>query len=337
VKLAGELVERRKKDRDIEGGMLQSIDGKTTNYLYGLKFPEIAHDIRMDSEYPILSATYHRHFTCQLQTNASGNGALLFNPFFQQDVNNTLSGLQWDNVAGVNLTTPEATTGYTAISMNSVRVPVSTYSSYRLVSCSLKMLANASLTTATGIFGLGVANLLYVPNSISGVGSTNVLQAGAYTVQANVDQTLYFKQANVARQEEIRAIYYPLDPTFEMFVGTNYTRSNLLATEETDFYFVGYASALPASSFITLEIDLNFECTINPLAQGYIPVGIAVSNCRPGPASKVISQTPDSVTQAGSNLNTFVEQEEESFWDVAKSTASTLGKNVLKWLPSLLI
>jgi len=325
------------------GGELMPQDESTTPYLRALLYPELASNARIPSEYPLQTATYHRHATIRTTTNASGNLVFIWDPVFMGASGETYSSFAVANNAGINLTTPDNTTGYVFQNLTNMYPPTNVYTGYRLVSASMRVLSNTSLTSATGLIGIGTAaidvvNALNPTYGVLGIQGTNIiLNTGNYTVQSNLDQLQYFKQSNVAVQEEARSIYYPLDPTYLTFISPGENRPIMLNAVVPTFVITGYCANFPASSSVTFEIDINIECTVDPLSKGYISLAMSKENVPAGGCSKIVTADFDNVTQTGMSLNTIIEKKESSFWDELGNTATTLGKAALKWLPTLFL
>jgi hypothetical protein len=303
------------------------------NYLKSLMFPETADNARIPSRYPLQSGTFHKHMTVKSTVNASGNAVLLWNPYFLYDTSSSGTGLIINNAATLTLTAPEVTTGYTGISMP-FGLPPNTYTDYRLVSASIKIIVNTPNLNATGIVGGGIIPSRGQDISAFVVGSSYFPFNGAQTVQANIDQALYFKQGDISKHEDLRIIYYPFDPTYEMFVDVNYNRqTNMPAASQ--FNVSAYISAAAASTSFTLEFDYNFETLIYPTAKGYIPVGITSESYEAGKAVRVVISDENNITKTGANINQVIEKEESTFINKLLNAGGVLGRAALSHLPEL--
>jgi hypothetical protein len=317
-------------------GILSKQDTTQTNYLRSLLYPEIAHDARISSPYPQETATFHRHITLRSATNALGNAAVIYQPWALYDTSHqTLGTMFINNAATLTLTTPETTTGYSG-SFIPYALPPNTYSSYRLVSASLQLLSNQPNLTATGIAGGGIVS--YGSQAGYGaLGAGNFLFNGDQTVQANVDQAMFFKQANLQKSEQLRCIYYPFDATYTMFVSTNNFREVALAAATSTFFMTFYISNATASSPFTMELDLNFECLIYPVAKGYITTAFNEDTTDPGKAAHFLVRNDNSVTQVSGKMQEYVEERENKWLTLLTDVGSTAGKLAMKWLPQLFV
>lgn len=309
----------------------------TSNYLKAILFPETSENARIPSRYPLESATFHKHFTIKSTVNASGNACLLFNPYYLYDIvgQTTLTSLIINNSATLNLVTAEVTNGYTPISLP-FQLPVKTYSDYRLVSCSLKLIVNTPNLNATGIIGGGMVCL---PGTTStdkwGLGSSQFPLSGDLTIQANMDQSMYFKQADISKHEDFRIVYYPLDPSYEIFCDVNYTRIASSPAYSNELFCL-YVSAAAASTPFTLELDYNFETLIYPTSKGFIPLGVTSESYDAGKAIRIIVSDENNITKTGATINQVVEKEESTFIDRLLNLGTSMGKLALQHLPELI-
>jgi hypothetical protein len=308
----------------------------TDNYLKALLFPETAENARIPSRYPLQSATFHKHITIKSNVNALGNMVLLFNPYYLQEVGITFTPLAINTAATLNLTTAETTTGYSPVPV-AFGLPANTYSDYRLVSASMKIIVNTPNLNATGIIGGGLVSL---PGSSAtdrySTGGNSFPLSGDLTIQANIDQSMYFKQADVSKHEDMRICYYPFDPTYETFIDTNFSRVQGNESHVSSVVFCAYISAAAASTAFTLELDYNFETLIYPTSKGYIPLGITSESYDAGKAVRLIISDENNITKTGSNINQVVQKEESTFLSRLLKAGSGLGKLALQHLPEMI-
>ena len=211
------------------------------NYLNNLLYPEKCKGVKIPSPIPVPSCSFQLHNCVTLTTNASGNLAFIFNPFFlanQQKLTYTdppeentwacdsvryLSTLWVNNHASL--------TGYTQNEnwepINIGQVIPNVYDQYRLVSASIVVKYIGRLDITSGVIG---GAIMYDDNNV--VGADLNLR---HTVDPFETRTAYSFNTNLAKYgnfdlamdsfyhqenmvlEGIRELYFPLDNSYEEY------------------------------------------------------------------------------------------------------------------------
>jgi len=265
----------------------------------------------------------HKHMTIPITVNASGKAAIVWQPYYLQETTApAYCSFYVNNSTTLTLTTPETVGGYTPIITN-FGLPANIYSSYRLVSASIKIDPQMSLQTAQGSIGGGIA--VYANQAgFSSHGSPAFLFSGDLTVASNVDNLLYFNKANITEQQSIRHIFIPLDPSYEIYTPINYPHGFSASAIEvnTEFYFAYYITGAPASSSFNVELYANFECMPTPVAEGFV----ALASYQGGEDStkiiKSITSHPTVITQSSPSITQLLLEEDNDFSQPQKFNSS---------------
>jgi len=270
------------------------------SYARAVVIPEYAKGAKIPSIFPQPTASLHKHITVPIVTNASGKAAILWNPFFLSDTSYNRTQLLLDNAVGLDLINSELVSGYTAIKTD-FGIPINIINTYRLVSASMTIVPQMSIQTAQGSIGGGVYQ---IGSDLSAAGyvaaSTGIFVLPQMTVAANIDNLLYFKKANLTALESIRHIYFPLDPSYEIYVKGNSSHG---INDPTDFVFAYYITGAPASANFNLELYVNYEYIPNVYAQSFIPMDTYSGNEKPENIVQALSQNEVLTSQAATNIN----------------------------------
>jgi hypothetical protein len=236
---------------------------------------------------------------------------IAWNPYYLNEAGNTQSCLAINNSSTLTLTAIENTNGYAVIA-TPFNMGVGVYGNYRLVSASIQVIPQTSLQTASGkIAGGIVMSPNFPPQTVAASGF--FFASGAYTVSSNLDNALYYEDANITMQESIRHIYFPFDNTFEQYTGINSSHD---ATEggENDFCFVYYITGTAASASFNLELYCNFEAIPTITGLGYIQTTLCKCIERDTEVVKTIAENPQIVSQASANVNEHIMKYESENW-----------------------
>lgn len=268
------------------------------SYARAIVVPEHARNAKIPAIFPQPTSSIHKHLTVPITTNASGKAAIIWNPFFLHDNSVTTSWLLVNNAAGLNLNTPEVTTGYTVQAFN-CGIPADTIQSYRLVSAAITIIPQMSRIDAKGKIAGGIVN--YDHQNASGFtsGTNQFPFAGELTVASNIDNLLYFNTANVTDLQSIRHIYFPFDPTYESYTPLNKSHADIAPT---DFFFAYYITGAPANANFNLEIYYNMETIPTPYAQSYMSMENYAGNENSNTIIKSLAGDSILTSQAGDNI-----------------------------------
>lgn len=217
---------------------------KTQNYdfLSNLLRPERARGSKIPSQVPVPSCSFQLHNCVTLSTNASGNAALIFNPFFlaadtaigaKMDVGGTdyfchkfLTSLFVNNNA--SLTGTQNDSNWVPVDIGQVLPPV--YDQYRLVSACLVIKYIGRLDIAAGVIGGAIiydqndtiggmvqADNGTDPYNPSGAGTNSISPTLAKYGNFDLAMDSFYHQENMCI-EGIKELYFPIDNSFEEYV-----------------------------------------------------------------------------------------------------------------------
>jgi len=269
-----------------------------SDYLSVLFCPERPAIAKIPSIFPVPSSSFMTHLQTSLTTNASGNIAFTWNPFFLQDSsNNGLTAGPWssfyvNNNAGLNGTGSSAF--FLPNDIGYAQMPAGLYARYRIVGASVVVSYTGRMDIVSGIMGIGIGlNDAATPSSIgTPVADANSSVYGTF----NYIDDLYFAKRTQA-VNGCRAIYFPLDSRFLQFQD--------LGQFLNGFHIAFYGMGLPPSSqCLRCDFYVQLEATVQPSFNNYItqtPAGYSPSNWLET-SSSMINKNPDIVTQGSSDI-----------------------------------
>ena len=301
------------------------------NYLNNLLHPEKCKAVKVPSPIPVPSCSFQLHNCVTLTTNASGNLAAVFNPFFLSSTNaltqktfgaettdeftftpSYLSTL-WYN-ADETLNGSDSNDHWIPVNIGQVIPPV--YDQYRLVSASIVVKYIGRLDIASGVIG---GAIIFDENPV--IGSGYVIQDASSTTfsinpgvskYGNFDLAMdsFYHQENLCL-EGLRMLYFPVDNSYEEYTRTiDGTHVNLSRTPEStqlifsadqDYYKSGfnwmiYVLGAPASSTcFKVDIYCNYECLPNASFLNYLPLTmspVGVSSDEKRRANMIVQKKP---------------------------------------------
>lgn len=258
------------------------------NYLNNLMYPEKCKGVKIPSPIPVPSCSFQLHNCVTLTTNASGNLAFIFNPFFlanQQKLtyadppeSNTweCTGVNYLSTLWIN--NDDSLTGYEQngqwAPVNIGQVIPNVYDQYRLVSASIVVKYIGRLDITSGVIG---GAIIYDDNKAVGANinlrhtidpfetRTSITRNDNLTKYGNFDLAMdsFYHQENLVL-EGIRELYFPLDNSYEEYtqladlnkseyVGIRNNASAEIRFPDADVYKSGfnyfvYVLGAPASS-----------------------------------------------------------------------------------------
>jgi len=277
--------------------------------------------------------------TIKFQTNATGNAALLVNPWFLYDSSNASSWILINNDVNLDLNTNVGMlTNFVAQSMQS-RITPNTAAAYRLVSASLHVYPEMSINTAQGYIAGGLVTRANQTNAYTVGSSGNSPFGGAAAIASVIDQTMFYQKAQIGGQTGIRAIYIPFDPTFEAFINVNVGRQTTFPQCD-NFYWNYYVTGTQAAANMVMEIYYNFE--IEPLQEGILQLFTTVHSTYEKTENVLdfVSQNPELISQSSPNLlatanevdEAILQRKNPSFFKKAIDWVSDNSGNVLNIL-----
>ena len=301
------------------------------NYLNNLLHPEKCKAVKVPSPIPVPSCSFQLHNCVTLTTNASGNLAAVFNPFFLcstnaltqktfgQDTDDEVTftpsyfSTLWCN-ADESLSGSEINNHWFPVNIGQVIPPV--YDQYRLVSASIVVKYIGRLDIASGVIG---GAIIFDENPI--IGSGYVIQDASSTTfslnpsvakYGNFDLAMdsFYHQENLCL-EGLRMLYFPVDNSYEEYTRTidgthlNISRTpestQLIFSADQDYYKSGfnwmiYVLGAPASSTcFKVDIYCNYECLPNASFLNYLPLTMSpmgVSSEEKRRANMIVQKKP---------------------------------------------
>ena len=204
-------------------------------YLNCLLHPEKCKGVKIPSPIPVPSCAFQLHNTVTLSTNASGNLAFVFNPFFLYDTN-----LQGQSVPYISADDQEVSALFDYASSfyfcndqyldgHTEGIPTwqpinigqgipSVYNQYRLVSASLIVRYIGRMDITSGVIGGAIVYDESVYPGIKLKNNYNLSPFGNLAKYSNFDlamDSFYHQETNCVNG--LREIYFPLDNTYEEY------------------------------------------------------------------------------------------------------------------------
>jgi len=199
--------------------------------------------------------------TLKFVTNTLGNAAILVNPWCLPDTTNLLTGILLANNNANDLSGGGTGNSGVGVSQQS-RLTPNTATAYRLVSACISITPEVSANNAQGYIAGGIVTRAG-QNPVQ-VGGVSTPWGGAFTNSTAIDQALYYQKAQIGAQQCVRSIYFPFDPTFEMFVPVNTQRSTVFSGQGCDeFYWNYYITGAAGVQSFVVDIYYNFELEPN--------------------------------------------------------------------------
>ena len=299
------------------------------NYLNNLLYPEKCKGVKIPSPIPVPSCSFQLHNCVTLTTNASGNLAFMFNPFFLANGNSmdfnpmpeiddhTVLGSNWFSTLWVN--NNDALTGYAAEDhfnpVNIGQVIPNVYDQYRLVSASLVVKYIGRLDITSGVIGGAimyddskfVGGALNYRNNNTGAVNTWTTKNPDLAKYGNFDLAMdsFYHQENLVI-EGLRELYFPLDNSYEEYTQmANFNKGgkfenragygNLVSFDDTDMYKSGFnffcyvLGAPPSSACFKVDIYCNYECLPNASFLNYLPLSMNTESLVPSEKKNAIT------------------------------------------------
>lgn len=254
------LTDRHVSIRDLKrlGEQLNnSLMLKRSKYFISLAQPWKHRTARVPTLITPPSSTFSVRGIVSLTTNALGNVAFVFNPYYLDPSGGGYSSFAINNNAA--LTGTAASNFFIATSIGQT-LPADFYTRYRLVSSGLKLYCYPSSNNDNGIASISVS---FEPLSISSVPGTNASaqQWGDF----NQIENGYFKQTTTVASRVVQEhSFIPIDETF-----FDYTA---VGVSKTGFLWTGYISgAAPSSTIARVEFICNYEALLDNQYVDYLP------------------------------------------------------------------
>lgn len=273
------------------------------DYLNNLLKPEKARGSKIPSQVPVPSCAFQLHNSVTISTNASGNCAFIFNPYFLADstclgapiingetkyASNFMTTLWVNNDSTL---TGNGNNGEWIPTDISQTLP-SVYNQYRLVSASIQVRYIGRLDEAAGVIGgaiildeLQTVGTLVQSGSYAPGGQTAPSEAPDLAKYGNFElaRDSYYHQEN-ACLEGLRMLYFPIDNSYEEYCNiTNQDNIDgaevaggtveVIRKEKMAFNWMFWAVGTPANkNCFKIDIFCNFECLPDPAFLNYMPI-----------------------------------------------------------------
>lgn len=297
-------------------------------YLQDLMHPETRPGCKIPSRVPIPSTTFQLKSVATLLTNNKGNLLIRINPCFLAEesaigkvsvftapngikywlyICPPLTGFVYGNGNDINGETqmPYTDTVFKTQEAGQT-VPTGLYSSFRIVSASVRAKYVGPVEKASGIIGGGICNetilgagIRYYTLSYNNNPSPpaydpshttyNTFMYGhEFTNFNNINHLVYSRQGSCL--DGVRMLYFPTDNKYDefckIFTGDynlfpkppEYTYNNPVmqpAGQPNKFYWLIYCQGLPiSSSCVRLELTINYELMPSEKYLNYMPISI---------------------------------------------------------------
>ena len=228
------------------------------NYLNNLLHPEKCKGVKIPSPIPVPSCSFQLHNCVTLTTNASGNLAFMFNPFFlaNNDIRTFTPPIQYNsnnldatstgcyNLSTLWVNNDDTLTGYAAnpnwVPINIGQAIPNVYDQYRLVSASLIVKYIGRLDITSGVIG---GAIMYddfkqvggrIQNTVGSSTFDGILVNPSMAKYGNFDLAMdsFYHQENLCL-EGIRELYFPLDNSYEEYTQlADINKANLVWNRE---------------------------------------------------------------------------------------------------------
>jgi len=277
------------------------------NYLQSIFLPEKPQNCKIPSLFPVPRSSFMTHLQTSLTTNANGNIAFTWNPFFFQDTSTNSQNANFittnptpsyssffvNNNAG--LTGTSANANFFPVDIGYGLTPNGLYAEYRLVSASCVVTYTGRMDIVSGISGIGIGlNPAAIPQNVT-PGTVSDPASGVYGNFNFIDDLYFAKRTQSVNG--LRAIYFPIDTRFLNF--------QMIGTWLQGFHIAFYGSGLPPSSnCLRVDLYMQYESTVEPLYNNYItqtPGNYSNANFLEA-TSDMIHKNPDVVTQPSSDI-----------------------------------
>jgi len=193
-----------------------------------------------------------------LTTNALGNVAFVFNPYWLTNSTNLATHFGLNNNAA--LTGAGASNFFLGLDVGQT-LPAPFYPKYRVVSSGLRLYCYPSSNNDNGIAVISVTF-----EEIVGALAGSALPGSAQFGDFNQIENGYYKQTTTLASREVQEhVYIPLDDSFFDYQTTAFTG-------KAGFAWTGYISGAAASSSIArVEVITNYEAVLDNQYTDYLP------------------------------------------------------------------
>lgn len=247
------------------------------------------------------SATFSLRSMVTLTTNASGNVAFGFSPFYLADAATANSTFAINNNAALTGTGPSNFFVATAVGQ---QLPANFYIKYRVVSAALKLYCFPSSNNDNGIATISVS---FITGTSVAVPGTNAAyqQFGDF----NLIENGYWKTTTTVASREVQEhVYVPLDDSFLDYVN--------ISGHKQGFNWVGYISgAAPSSSIARVEVVTNYEALLDNAYTDYLPSDTVSDEIDPKMVPHFVNEVKKQEKLNPQTLNDVLKEVNQGFSD----------------------
>jgi len=235
---------------------------KRSKYLLSLARPFTHQNGRVPTLLTPPSATFSIRSVIPLTTNALGNVAFVFQPFYLGGVGSGYSGLGINN--NVALTGTAASNFFLATAYGNT-LPANFYTRYRIVSSGLRVYCYPSSNNDNGLLSISVSYDAVSP-TIPPAAIPDAAQFGDFALTENG----YFKQTTTISSRTVQEhTFLPPDESFWDYMPLGTAGGGVV---KTGFLWSGYITgAAPSTSIARLEVVVNFEALVDNEYTDYMP------------------------------------------------------------------
>jgi hypothetical protein len=265
---------------DIVGTLKNLLQIQTDEYINTILYPEAIKYSKIPSLFPIPTASFQTHFQCSLITNATGQIAFTWNPWYMQDaaLSTSFSTFFVNNNNALNGSV--SSNYFYSTDIGYTQMPTGIYSQYRIVGASAVVTYTGRMDIVSGVICIGVGmNQIANPQPSGAVGGTSTVDPSS-AIFGNfnlIDELPFSKQSQAINGA--RAIYFPIDNNMQEFAqiptGSGITTAAQMAANtyyKGGFYIAFYGNGLPISSqCLRVDFFIDFEMTVAPTFNNYIP------------------------------------------------------------------
>jgi hypothetical protein len=244
---------------------------QTDEYLNAILYPEAIKYAKVPSLFPIPTASFQTHFQYSLTTNATGQVAFTWNPWYMQDNGLTTAYSSFFVNNNSTLTGNASNNNFVSTDIGYTQMPTGIYSQYRVVAASCVVTYTGRMDIVSGIICQAVG-LNQIANPLPSAAATIDATSQVFGNFNLIDELPFAKQSQAINGT--RGIFFPIDNNMLEFaqIPTGAATPTLNNNYKTGFYFAFYGNGLPvASQCLRVDFFIDFEMSVAPSFNNYIP------------------------------------------------------------------
>jgi hypothetical protein len=258
----------------ISDSIQKYVGARKSRYLMSLADPFNNRTARIPTLLSPPSATFSIKSLIPLTTNALGNVAFAYNPFFLDVTPSVVTSFSVNN--NVALTGSAIANFFTGVDVGQ-SLPAAFYVRYRVVSAALRLYCYPSSNNDQGIVTISATFENIGTIAAAGVNGT----AQQWSLFSAIENGYYKKTTTVASREVQEHVYIPIDETKWAY--------SPVATAVDGYGWVGYITGAAASSNVArIEIITNYEALLDNTYTDYLPSDTPLADLEPQQISSVL-------------------------------------------------